>query len=445
MEKFCISVDWLQTYCLGDVLTDGASVCCDGMLFKVKEQPMETAQFKRLFYIYEKGIHVATVQQVPRTSVINARTTLVKLENRVLYSQIYIRMIYAIQQAFCLQYKGITRLDICYDCNKLHGGRNVERFIKDYITVNSGEVGHIVRKGSARFQLHGTRKQTAASKYNSISWGSPKSKIRCYCYDKTLELAEVKDKPWIRKMWHDNGLLYDIDFDSLGKLPPKEREKEYDNIGFSDYVKERVWRFEISIGSQGQDILDMSTGELFRLSPKYMEHYSNICKLFYIYAEKVFNFRINTGQKNIRHYPRLQIFEDIPVLTEKQVQISHDLDTGRMEKVCYNKLKRLSEEYGDMAEQQREAIYGAMDFLATLAGKKRSIIKMNRTSRYLNELKSYRFLNDIDRLYFASIESVSEAKRDADPDMLYNMIIDTDYWLEIDKIRDNVPPEEYFY
>lgn len=444
MEKYCISVDWLQTYCLGDALQDGSIRFGGDYRFEVKEQAMETAQFRKLFKVFSKGVQVATIQQCPRTSVINPRATLVKLENRVLYSQQYISLLYDLQYAFGLQYKGITRLDLCYDCNVLHGGRNVERFIKDFITKESGEVGHIVRKGSARFRLHGTRKQTSATKYNSISWGSPKSKIRCYCYDKTLELAEVKDKPWIREMWHKNGLLYDINFEDLGKMSPKKREQIYDSIGFSDFVERRVWRFEISIGSQGQDILNMSTGELFRLSPRYLEHYSSIHKLFFLYAEKVFNFRINTGQKNIRNYPRLQIFENELPVTSKPYDISKFMDTGRMEKVCYNKLKSISEEYSDISESQREAIYGTMDFLSLMSAKKKSIVKNTRMQLRMNELKAHKFLEQLDVLYFSTIENLSAAKRDYDADTVYDIIIDTDYWDKV-KYSESIPPEDYFY
>lgn len=445
MEKFCISIDWLQTYCLGDVIPDGSIASNDGYKFSARLQASETAQFKHLLHIYVGNLMVATVQQCPRTSVINQRATLVKLENRVLYSEQYIKLLYALQRAFNLTYKGITRIDICYDCNKLHDGRNVERFIKDFVTKESGELGHIVRKGSARFSLHGTRKQTAATKYNSISWGSPKSKIRCYCYDKTLELAEVKDKPWIRKMWHDNGLLYDINFDELAKKDKRTKQYEYDNIGFGDYVGKRVWRFEISIGSQGQDILNMSTGELFRLSPKYIEHYENVRKLFYIYAEKVFCFSFNTGQKRIRNYPRLQIFEEIPDITSKPININKNLDCGRMEKVCYNKLKRLSEEYSDLTTVQRTAILAALDFLAEISGKKSSIVRMDRTRRYLDELKGKSYLSELDAMYIAALNGLVGYRKAIDADTLYECFIDNDYW---DICRENqglIPPEDYFF
>lgn len=448
MEKFCISVDWLQTYCLGDALTDGGVYTSAGYVFIIKEVLTETALFKKLWKVEHEGIAVATIQQCPRNSVINQRATLVKLENRVLYSQNYIKMLYALQAALKLTYKGITRLDICYDCNALRGGRDVERFIKQFVMTESGTVGHIIRKGSARFSLHGTRKQTSVSKFNSISWGSPKSRIRCYAYDKTLELLEVKDKPWIREYWAKNGLISDVDFDSIVKMGKKERERILDMDGYGAYVNKRVWRFEISIGSQGQDILNMATGELFRLSPKYMDNQRNIEKLFYLYAERVFCFSINNGQKRMRDYPRLEIFEMRPVITAKPINLNKFADTGRTEKMCYNKLKKLSEEYSDLSELHRAAIVGAMEFLSGLSGKKSSIIRLQRHTRYLDELKGYKFLQKEETEYFAAMEELRRKKIEYDADVLYECFIqniDTTYW---DICRENqklVPPEDYFF
>lgn len=448
MEKYCISVDWLQTYCLGDVLESGTYGDLESRLFWIKEDAGETAMFKRRFSVYSSNIKVATILQCPRSSVINRKATLVKLENRVLYSTNYISLLYDLQKTLKLYYKGITRLDLCYDCNFLKGGRKVDRFIKDFVMSEMGQLGHIVRKGSARFSVHGTKKQTSASKFNSISWGSPKSKIRCYCYDKTLELIEVKDKPWIREVWKQNGLECEINYEQYAKTPQNELDQMYEQAGFDTYINKHVWRFEISIGSEGQDILNMSTGELFRLSPHYLENQKAIEKLFYLYAEKVFNFRINTGQKQIRNYKRLELFEMSDVITAKPIYINKFLDSGRAEKTCYNKLRKLSEEYSDIAEQKRNAIVGAMEFLAALSGKKSELIRMHKNIDYLNELKAHKFLDQLDVAYLGALDSLNEAKKDYDPETLWECFAQSEfneYWEKIERDKNVIPPEEMFY
>lgn len=411
MEKYCISLDWLQTFCHATKIAEG-SYSSRGYNFIVKKEDYETAQFKDIYTVVYQSHPAATIQQTPRTSVINPLATCVKLSNRVLYCEQYINILYAIQEALNMTYKGITRLDLCYDCNSLHDGRNVERFIRQFVSAEPMTAGHIIRNGSSRFQLHGTRKNTSVATLNSIRWGSPNSRISAYCYNKTLELTEVKDKPWIRKMWEENGLEYDIDTLTLNTLTPRQRNKKQENDTLREYVKKSVWRFEISIKSQGMDVLNMSTAEIFRLSPRYLEHAPQIAKLFHIYAAKVFDFRINTGQKQIRNYHKLQLFENSPEITSKPFYWSRSADTGRMEKICFNKLQKLSREYVDLAEPRRLGLLSAMEFLQELQGKKAQTVRLQRYTQYLNTLYAQKFIAHEDLLYFGAMETAAQARRE---------------------------------
>lgn len=424
MEKFCISLDWLQTFCHATPINEG-SYSARGYNFSVKKEPHETAQYRDVYTVLYQSHPAATIQQTPRTSVMNPRSTCVKLSNRILYSQRYIDVLYAIQEALKMTYKGITRLDICYDCNVLHDGRNVERFIRQFVSAEPMQEGHIIRNGSTRFQLHGTRSKTSVASLNSIRWGSPISKIGAYCYDKTVELLEVKDKPWIREYWKENGLEYYIDENRYNSLTPKEKKQKIENEGMSDLVKKSVWRFEISIKSQGTDILNMSSGEIFRLSPQYLEHAERITKLFHIYANKVLDFRINTGQKQIRNYHKLQLFENSPVITSKPFYWSSAADTGRMEKICYNKLQKLSREYLDLAEPRRAALQSAMEFLLELQGQKTRTVTLNQYTQYLNNLYSSKYIDHETRLYFGAIHAANQANRQIDTEELYDLFYNT--------------------
>lgn len=348
-----------------------------------------------------------------------------------------------------MTYKGITRLDLCYDCNSLHDGRNVERFIRQFVSTEPMTAGHIIRNGSSRFQLHGTRKNTSVATLNSIRWGSPNSRISAYCYNKTLELTEVKDKPWIRKMWEENGLEYDIDTLTLNTLTPRQRNKKQENDTLREYVKKSVWRFEISIKSQGMDVLNMSTAEIFRLSPRYLEHAPQIAKLFHIYAAKVFDFRINTGQKQIRNYHKLQLFENSPEITSKPFYWSRSADTGRMEKICFNKLQKLSREYVDLAEPRRLGLLSAMEFLQELQGKKTQTVRLQRYTQYLNTLYAQKFIAHEDLLYFGAMETAAQARREIHSDSLYELIFEppiseAEYLAFRERIPD-LTPDEYIW
>jgi len=392
MENFCISVDWLQTYCLGNEIVAG-KYQNDGYTFDVNLQDGETAQFKNIYTVSMHGMQVAVIQQKPRTTVINQKATLLKLSNRVLYSQQYIKILYALQSVLNLTYKGITRIDICYDCNKFFGGRSVSRFIKTFIEKPLGEKGSLYRRGSDKFAAYGSKSSTSNARVSSIRFGSENSRIGCYMYDKTLEMKEVKDKPWIRDLWEANGLVSD--------------------------EKTHVWRSEISIKAEGTDILNMSTGELFRISPQYLEHANAIQNLFYVYAGKMFDFRICNGQECKRNYDKLQLFESKEKVTEKPYYMSSSADTGRMEKICFNKIQKLAREYSDLSEPITYGLQTAMDFLQTLSGKKLSIINSEKYEQYLNNFYATKFMNHEDRLYIEALDSVINCKREIDTEMFY--------------------------
>lgn len=394
MEKYCISVDWLQVCCYCNCLTEGeyrGSLCT----YNLEIQPVETAMFKKLYSVKRNGLEVATIQYEPRPKSLNPKLLLLKLSNRVLYSDKYIYMLYDLIGTLKLTYKGITRLDLCYDCNYFCNHKSPSKFIQDFVFKEVGKTGYIYRKGSSKFTCHGTKTSTSSSKITSIAFGSNNNKVRQYVYDKSIELQEVKDKPWIREYWELNGLVNDD--------------------------KCHVWRAEISIKSQGMDILNMSTGELFKLSPKYLEHYDKICDLFFFYADKYMQFYVCRGQKRTRDYPLLQLFEySKDIITCKPHTISLFHDTGRMEKICVNKLEQLQETYVDLAEQQRYGLQAATEFLKTLSGIKADKVRLQKEKSYLNNLRSYRFLSDETKSYLSVLDECFQNKRDIATDYLYS-------------------------
>lgn len=107
MEKYCISIDWLQTFCHAAPIIEG-SYTSRGYNFTVKRENHETAQFRDIFTVYYKSHSAATIQQTPRTSVIHPRATCVKLSNRILYCGQYINILYAIQEALSMNYKDLS-------------------------------------------------------------------------------------------------------------------------------------------------------------------------------------------------------------------------------------------------------------------------------------------------------------------------------------------------
>ena len=197
------------------------------------------------------------------------------------------------------------------------------------------------------------------------------------------------------------------------------------------------------------DVLNMSTAEIFRLSPRYLEHAPQIAKLFHIYAAKVFDFRINTGQKQIRNYHKLQLFENSPEITSKPFYWSRSADTGRMEKICFNKLQKLSREYVDLAEPRRLGLLSAMEFLQELQGKKTQTVRLQRYTQYLNTLYAQKFIAHEDLLYFGAMETAAQARREIHSDSLYELIFEPPISeAEYLDFRERIPdltPDEYIW
>lgn len=425
MEKYCISVDWLQLYCICNyVMNVRDSIVSETerpYIYMVRED-ISTALWTEVYGVYRGKLKVAVMCRAPRSSAMDAKGCTLKLENRVLYSKEWLQILRSILADLQLQYKGITRIDLCYDCNKLAGGRSVGKFLYDYATAAPYQEGHIVRVGSRRFAFHGIRNRGGAMEVNSMRWGSQGSDIGAYCYNKSLEMIEVKEKPWILDKWEANGLINEWDMGAWSKLTDARRKYEIEDGKSADYVHTPVWRWEISVKAHAKDLLDLDTGELFQLSLDYIEQQGAIERLFYVYAAKAFHFRMSTGQKTIREYPDLTIFERNIEVSQCHHFVSRFLDSGRTEKVCYNTLKRMIETYSDLSSAQMNSLQSAMDFLLTVSGKKMASVRLIRQAQLLNNLRARRFVAFDDALYLGSIEAARVAKRNLSIDTHYSFI-----------------------
>lgn len=382
-RKHMISVDWLQVHCSlssSAPIAVNTEISCDGYTFIARSAPIHTAMFQNVYYIFKNDIQVATMQTRPRSPQLHKDMCLLKLENRVLYHAKFIRLLYAIIGAYSLRYKGITRLDVCYDCTAFKDNRSPSRFINDFVAFKGVTTHNLRKKGSEEFTCHGRKPRGGGAKINYIRFGSPQSKISSYIYDKSLELEESKDKPWIRAAWENCGLL------------PSDKH---------------VFRAEISIKAEGADVLNMSTGELFRLSPDMLDSQRKIDEIFYIYAKKYFDFRIDDGQKYKKNFKRIELF-DLSIDTEiKPIQINKSADTGRIEKICFNVLERLSSTYTDLSECRRVAIHDTQAFLLELQGIKSQSAAKQLYSTYLNSLKATMFSDIHFNEYLTNIEQTN--------------------------------------
>lgn len=390
---YCISVDWFEVCCYGAPINQGDHIV-KGMKYQVVDEQKSTRVFKKLYKVTHRGLDYFYIQQEPISSALKRGLTLVKIANRVLYSEKYVSLLLDFLKYFRLQYKGVSRLDIAYDCNYFYNGRSPKKFLHDYICKPLEERGGIylanVKKHVAFFE----KSISSNAKYSYVKFGMGTGGRSAYMYDKSVELREVKDKPWIRKMWADNGLV--------------------------DDEKTHVWRSEISIKAQGKQLLSLDTGELFALHPTFLDTYEKICKLFHFYASKAFDFRINEGQKNRRNFPPLRLFDTTIDITCVPRKISIAADTGRSEKVCRNTLERVSRTYVDLSDSVRHSLAAAIEFMGNISAIKAARYGQEQYKQYLDVFASCKYIREEDIAYFHALEEARVNKEEISAEEFYD-------------------------
>lgn len=419
-EKYAISLDWMQYYCERSPWAIPSSFATTKGSYEVEKQSYSTNLWLDVYIIKHRGREFATLCCNPRNGGMPERGCTLKLANRVLYSHEWLTESRAIMVEMGLRYKGITRLDVAYDCNVLAGGRSVPSFLMQYFSHAPYCEGHIIRSGSRKVTINATRSNKGSVEISAMRWGSKGSDIGAYCYNKSLELREVKDKPWIRETWEKAGLIDSFNEVEWAKLSEKEKQRKIEQGDVTSYVEKPVWRFEISIKGHGKDLLNIDTGELFKLDINYFEQQNAVENLFYTYAAKVFDFRMSTGQTTIRNYPPLKVFEMSKEVTERPVRVSLLADTGRTEKMIVNRLEALQSTYGDVSSVDRAAMEATLCFIREISGTKMRIAKLKKENDYLIHMRGYKSKSTVIDEYLEFVDYSHRKRLNIDAERSYS-------------------------
>lgn len=420
MEKYAISLDWMQYYCERSMNDIPATFYTTRGMYEVEKQSYSTNLWLDVYIIKHRGREFATLCMNPRNSGMPERGCTLKLANRVLYSHEWLTESKLIMTELGLRYKGITRVDVAYDCNVLAGGRSVPSFLIQYFSHAPYCEGHIIRSGSRKVTINATRSNKGSVEISAMRWGSKGSDIGAYAYNKSLELREVKDKPWIRETWEKAGLIDSFNDEEWAKLSEKEKQRKIEQGDVQSYIESPVWRFEISIKSHGKDLLNLDTGELFKLDINYFESQNAVENLFYTYAAKVFDFRMSTGQTTIRNYPPLKIFEMSREVTERPVRVSLLADTGRTEKMIINRLEALQSVYCDVSSADRAAMEATLCFIREISGTKIRMAKLKKENDYLNHMRGYKSKSTVIDEYLEFVDYSHRKRLDIDAQRSYS-------------------------
>lgn len=311
--NYCINVDWLQVFCHDDNVFDLDGIYNRKGDFQFIKQEFSSRHFKEIWHVVDcDGDDYAVVQRKPCSSILSGDAAIIQLCNRELYRPMMASRFVIFLKEHGFRYKSISRLDLCYDCNNLANGMSFPSFIKGIMASK------FLKNNQSKVKWHFDSMANVGKpmECNSASFGSRSSAVSVKMYNKTMELKEVKNKPYIVECWRYNGL--DVDKD--------------------------VWRIEFSIKSEAATAVKTMSGEIFKLNLSLLEFQEQVESVFFGYAGKYFDFKKNDGTKNKSRMQSLPIFPDVRKPTIRPIRITDCTDSSRADKIFLKKLHSLFDE-----------------------------------------------------------------------------------------------------
>lgn len=277
----CVNIDWLEMYVIEPREPRDVNYF-ESRGLEVVSRGYGTKQWAEVFTILDTaGCDFMEVRRSPRHPEGKSHTVYpdgacnLRLVNRYCYfdTAAWIMSDFIHDHGYNL--RRIFRLDLCIDFKRFDSGdtpakvaRRISRHV--YTKIYQSER-----------TIHG-RDYWDHCDDNSFSWGRKGSMVVTRFYNKSLELATVKDKPWIRESWYRAGLIDD-------PLAPIVLDNKGEVIG------DPVWRLEFQINSSARGWFVIDGGNEKEYVEHTLEAYWNrplIQQAIACLASHYFNFRI---------------------------------------------------------------------------------------------------------------------------------------------------------
>lgn len=282
---YLCGVDWLQIFCHCNPLVTGST-----LHFDVICEDYKTPQYKQRALCYllrDRKTPFAEILFSPSLSVMDTRSCHVRILNYWLYCSDWYNNLRLLVSELALRYKSISRIDLYYDCNRFYNGRRPITLVRDYISQKVLKIG--INRGSIAFENYGyaiantTQRDAIAvdvslPNVNAITWGR-KGYVQTQLYNKSLELRQKNNKPYIVAAWESVG------------LDPSD-----------------VWRTEIRIQKQGLSIQLLDSGDMWALSTDDVTNNERIYETFLAYAQKYMRFVVADYHRKKQQMQPIQLF-----------------------------------------------------------------------------------------------------------------------------------------
>lgn len=349
----CINIDWLTLF--GSLL-DQENVIkkIESLGFIVKENDRGTHHFSRWLTVKFKNTSENfaqicyspfSVKSKESSGIFNPNDSTVQLCNKFCYASDGIEIFTSFLKEIGFKYKSISKIDIALDIQQFDNRMNPQTLIRGIFSSKYWKVGQ------TKFSSY--QKQSTSIEYSGIYFGAPTSPVRVRFYNKSQELEEVREKPYIRDQWK----------------------------GCNMNENKPVWRLELSIKSDGRNMVKLSTGEIISMNIKDIDTKEKLFSMFCKYAKHYFKFRINDGKtkkKYAKDLELLKISEEDSFF--KPIRLTASECSGRTEKLVIKKLWEISDREdlrGDEYKSIMESISTMSHVYRINIGKIREKMKKN--------------------------------------------------------------------
>lgn len=288
----CINLDWVEFYCLESV----EEFPCDADYFRrhgycVYERDYGTRQYEQMFTVLDDhDLGFVEIRRKPVSGMLADRvrgifspySCHIKLCNRYCYADNAMTLFCDFLAKHGYRFQRIFRLDLCLDFEKFDSGDDPNDFLRRYMK------GKFTKINQAHVGAHGDD-TWSERKWHSLAWGSQKSMVSTKFYNKTIELKQVKDKPYIRYAWFKAGLVED--YMALTKTGSNGKQYTPD-----------IWRVEFSIKSAARGWYRVEDCNGKHTKTLAMEHYPAT------YSSK--EDQLKAFEQLCRHYFHFKYYEE---------------------------------------------------------------------------------------------------------------------------------------
>ena len=295
----CVNIDWLEVHCYEPVNNPHTSEYYRDMGYICVDREYGTRVYHEMFTIYDNQYNpLIEIRRNPKSQgemgIHSPNMCHIRLCNRSCYFDTAAIWFQSFLNQHQYDHIRISRIDICHDFERFDSGDYPQKFIDRYMK------GKYAKINQSELRAYGKDRWDSRT-WTSLSWGSAKSSISTKLYNKTKELTEAKDKPYIRQAWYQSGLI--------------------DNpinctIGQGDTMrKPDIWRLEFSIrsprlnwftinpdGNDNKYHSYQNTLEIYKDRP-------SIMKVFATLQEHYFHFRYYEEGKRKYDCKRKQLYD----------------------------------------------------------------------------------------------------------------------------------------